>query len=171
MPPFQCVDFLRNGVCLPLQLDFRLLPVGRIMTGASCKSVSQLLVKWKGGDEEALRALVPLVYPEPRRLAHHYLQGENPGHTLESTALVHEAYLRLAERDPLQFQNRALSFARTHAVFGINHIAAVLPLPFCYNCASCFDTSHSASERWFAFFARDRVSSLRIWHCVSTWPC
>ena len=54
-----------------------------------------------------------------------------------------------------------LSFARTHAVFGINHIAAVLPLPFCYNCASCFDTSNSASERWFAFFARDRVSSKR----------
>ncbi len=81
------------------------------MTGVSSKSVSQLLVKWKQGDEEALRALVPLVYAELRRLAHYYLQGENPGHTLESTALVHEAYLRLAERSPLQLQNRAHFFA------------------------------------------------------------
>ena len=48
------------------------------MTGLSSKSVSQLLAKWKGGDQEALRQLVPLVYAEPRRLAHHYLQGEIP---------------------------------------------------------------------------------------------
>ena len=70
------------------------------MTGVSSKSVSQLLVKWKDGDQEALRALVPLVYAELRRLAHHYLQGERPDHTLESAALVHEAYVRLAERSP-----------------------------------------------------------------------
>ena len=81
------------------------------MTGVSSKSVSQLLVKWKGGDQEALRALVPLVYTELRRLAHHHLQRENPGHTLESAALVHEAYLRLAERSPLQLQNRTHFFA------------------------------------------------------------
>jgi RNA polymerase sigma factor (TIGR02999 family) len=81
------------------------------MTGVSSKSVSQLLVKWKDGDEEALRALVPLVYAELCRLAHYYLQGENPGHTLQSTALVHEAYLRLAKRSPLQLQNRAHFFA------------------------------------------------------------
>jgi RNA polymerase sigma factor (TIGR02999 family) len=81
------------------------------MIGVSSKSVSQLLVKWKGGDQEALRTLVPLVYTELRRLAHHHLQGENPGHTLESAALVHEAYLRLAERSPLQLQNRAHFFA------------------------------------------------------------
>jgi RNA polymerase sigma factor (TIGR02999 family) len=80
-------------------------------TGISSKSVSQLLGKWKNGDQEALRALVPIVYTELRRLAHYYLQGENPGHTLESTALVHEAYLRLAERSPLQLQNRAHFFA------------------------------------------------------------
>jgi len=81
------------------------------MTGLSSKSVSQLLAKWKDGDQEALRELVPLVYTELRRLAHHYLKGENPGHTLESTALVHEAYLRLADRMPLQVQNRAHFFA------------------------------------------------------------
>ena len=81
------------------------------MTGVTSESVSQLLVKWKAGDAEALRDLVPLVYAELRRLAHYYLQGENPGHTLESTALVHEAYVRLAERNPLQLQNRAHFFA------------------------------------------------------------
>jgi RNA polymerase sigma factor (TIGR02999 family) len=81
------------------------------MTGLSSKSVSQLLAKWKDGDQEALRELVPLVYAELRRLAHYYLQGENPGHTLESTALVHEVYLRLADRMPLQVQNRAHFFA------------------------------------------------------------
>jgi RNA polymerase sigma factor (TIGR02999 family) len=81
------------------------------MAGLSSKSVSQLLAKWKDGDREALRELVPLVYAELRRLAHYYLQGENPGHTLESTALVHEAYLRLADRMPLQVQNRAHFFA------------------------------------------------------------
>jgi RNA polymerase sigma factor (TIGR02999 family) len=81
------------------------------MAGLSSKSVSQLLAKWKDGDQEALRELVPLVYAELRRLAHYYLQGENPGHTLESTALVHEAYLRLADRMPLQVQNRAHFFA------------------------------------------------------------
>src|SRR5690348_4599570 len=85
--------------------------VGRNMTRVSSKSVSQLLGKWKDGDQEALRALVPLVYTELRRLAHYYLQGENAGHTLESTALVHEAYVRLAERSPLQLQNRAHFFA------------------------------------------------------------
>ena len=81
------------------------------MTGVSSKSVRQLLENWKGGDQEALRALVPLVYTELRRLAHHYVQGENPGHSLESAALVDEVYLRLAERSPLQLQNRAHFFA------------------------------------------------------------
>jgi len=81
------------------------------MMGLSSKSVSQLLAKWKDGDQEALRELAPLVYAELRRLAHYYLQGENPGHTLESTALVHEVYLRLADRMPLQVQNRAHFFA------------------------------------------------------------
>ena len=60
-------------------------------------------------------------------------------------------------------RRRPVSFAKTHAAFGINHLAAVA---FCYNCPPCFDMSNAASQRWFAFFARDRVSSLRIWHCV-----
>ena len=58
---------------------------------------------------------------------------------------------------------------KTHPVFGINDIAAAAPFPFCYNCPPCFDLSNSASERWFTFFTRDRVSSERIWHCVSNY--
>ena len=67
--PFQCVDSLEPTVYLLFQSRFpRAVNVN--MTGVSSKSVSQLLVKWKQGDEEALRALVPLVYTELRRLAH-----------------------------------------------------------------------------------------------------
>jgi len=59
--------------------------------------VTELLQHWKQGDERALGALVPLVYKELRRLAHYHLQSERPDHTLQSTALVHEAYLRLLQ--------------------------------------------------------------------------
>ena len=72
--------------------------------------VSELLVRWRGGDQAALEALLPLVYDELRRLAHHYLKAERPNHTLQSTALVHEAYLRLAGQEPLQLQDRAHFF-------------------------------------------------------------
>jgi RNA polymerase sigma factor (TIGR02999 family) len=58
--------------------------------------VTELLAQWKQGDEAALRELVPLIYQELRRLAHYYLRSERPNHTLQSTALVHEAFLRMA---------------------------------------------------------------------------
>jgi RNA polymerase sigma factor (TIGR02999 family) len=77
----------------------------------SSAPVTELLAKWGAGDEEALRDLVPLIYQELRRLAHRYLQGERPDHTLRSTALVHEAYLRLSKQKQVQFQNRAHFFA------------------------------------------------------------
>jgi len=70
------------------------------------KTVSKLLASWHAGDEEALRTVVPLVYDELRWIAHHYLQKERPGHTLQSAALVHEAYLRLNKQDSPEFQNR-----------------------------------------------------------------
>jgi RNA polymerase sigma factor (TIGR02999 family) len=73
----------------------------------SAESVTQLLAKWREGDQEALQALIPLVYHELRSLAHRYLRAERPGHTLQSTALVHEAFLRLVDQSPAQFQNRA----------------------------------------------------------------
>jgi len=69
-----------------------------------------LLVRWRGGDREALEELMPLVYEELRRLAHYYLRQERADHTLQSTALVHEAYLRLAGQNPPQWQNRAHFF-------------------------------------------------------------
>jgi RNA polymerase sigma factor (TIGR02999 family) len=67
-------------------------------------------VRWRGGDRQALEELMPLVYDELRRLAHHYLRQERSDHTLQSTALVHEAYLRLAGQSSPQWQNRAHFF-------------------------------------------------------------
>jgi RNA polymerase sigma factor (TIGR02999 family) len=72
--------------------------------------VSELLAQWRAGDEESLRRLVPLVYNELRRLAHHHLRGERPGHTLQTTALVHEAYLCLMKQQ-MSVENRAHFFA------------------------------------------------------------
>ena len=77
----------------------------------SGESVSQLLQKWRAGDSEALNALVPLVYADLRRLAHRYLQKQRPDHTLQSAALVHEAYLRLAKHEEMRLENRSHFFA------------------------------------------------------------
>jgi RNA polymerase sigma factor (TIGR02999 family) len=71
------------------------------------KIVKQLLDDWHAGEDEALHALVPLVYAELRRVAHQYLRRERAGHTLQSTALVHEAYLRLEKQGAAKFENRA----------------------------------------------------------------
>ncbi len=68
--------------------------------------LSQLLDRWTQGDAEALKALVPLVYAELRRLAHHRLRQERKDHTLQTTALVHEAYLRLAQHPPRTVNDR-----------------------------------------------------------------
>ncbi len=76
----------------------------------SANQVTELLVRWRGGDRKALDALMPLVYAELHRLAKTYLQRERPGHTLQSTALVHEAYVRLAGQNTPQWQNRAHFF-------------------------------------------------------------
>lgn len=70
------------------------------------ETVSKLLAEWHAGDDEALHVVLPLVYDELRRAAHHYLRKERPDHTLQSTALVHEAYLRLEKQGAAQFQNR-----------------------------------------------------------------
>jgi RNA polymerase sigma-70 factor, ECF subfamily len=69
--------------------------------------VTLLLAEMKRGNSEALPRLIPLVYNELRRLAGHYLQAEREGHTLQATALVHEAYLRLAGQNRTEWQNRA----------------------------------------------------------------
>ena len=78
--------------------------------GAS-SPVTELLVRWREGDREALDALVPLVYEELRRIAQRYLRNERPSHTLQSTALVNEAYVRMLAQDFPQWHNRAHFFA------------------------------------------------------------
>jgi RNA polymerase sigma factor (TIGR02999 family) len=77
----------------------------------SPKSITQLLIEWRDGDETALNRLIPLVYEELRRLAHHYMRQERPGHTLQTTALVNEAYLRLVAHKGMRWQNRAHFYA------------------------------------------------------------
>ena len=77
------------------------------MVSSSPQGLSELLAKWQAGDESALERLLPLVYEELRRIAHRYLRKERPGHTLQTTALVHEAYLRLTKEQPRHFENRA----------------------------------------------------------------
>jgi RNA polymerase sigma factor (TIGR02999 family) len=69
--------------------------------------VTELLIRWKSGDQRALQQLVPLVYTELRNLARRQLQRERPGHTLQSAALVHEAYLRLLDQAPFDSNGRA----------------------------------------------------------------
>ncbi len=73
--------------------------------------VTQLLAEWSHGDNAALGELTPLVYEELRRLAHHFMEGQRPDHTLQTTALVDEAYLRLADQTAPSWQNRAHFFA------------------------------------------------------------
>jgi RNA polymerase sigma factor (TIGR02999 family) len=74
------------------------------------QAVTRLLLQWTGGDAHALDQLLPLVYDELRRLAQSYLRRENVGHTLQSTALVHEAYLRLVDQRDVNWQNRSHFF-------------------------------------------------------------
>jgi RNA polymerase sigma factor (TIGR02999 family) len=69
--------------------------------------VAELLQRWVRGDDKALRALVPVVYQELRRVAHYHLRSERADHTLQSTALIHEVYLRLLGGEPVELQNRA----------------------------------------------------------------
>lgn len=73
--------------------------------------ITQLLADASRGDQAALDALLPLVYSELRKLADHYLRQERPDHTLQATALVHEAYLRLVDQTNISWQNRAHFFS------------------------------------------------------------
>ena len=77
------------------------------MTDEQSRLVSRLLRHWTEGDESALAELLPLVYSELRRIARFHLQRERPNHTLQSTALVHEAYLRMLGSEPPELRNRS----------------------------------------------------------------
>jgi RNA polymerase sigma factor (TIGR02999 family) len=77
---------------------------------ASPHDVTRLLLNWGAGDRQALDELTPLVYDELKRLASRYLRRERPDHTLQSTALVHEAYMRMVDQRNVKWQNRAQFF-------------------------------------------------------------
>lgn len=81
------------------------------MTIPSTQEVTAMLVAWSDGDKSALERLIPLVHDELHRLAHRYMNGERPGHMLQTTALVNEAYLRLVDSSHVRWQNRAHFFA------------------------------------------------------------
>jgi RNA polymerase sigma-70 factor, ECF subfamily len=75
------------------------------------EEITQLLTNWGQGDETVLERLVPLVYPELRRMARRQMARENPNHTLQTSALINEAYLKLVDRQGTDWQNRAHFFA------------------------------------------------------------
>ena len=80
------------------------------MDGGDQTGITQLLIAWSDGEREALERLVPLVYDDLRRLAAGYMGRETPGHALQPTALVHEAYVRLIDQRRVQWRNRAHFF-------------------------------------------------------------
>ncbi len=83
------------------------------MTSAALPEVTQLLLAWRGGDQAALERLIPLVHQELKRLAHRHLRRERVNHTLQTTALVNEAYLRLVECQKVDWKSRAHFLALT----------------------------------------------------------
>jgi RNA polymerase sigma-70 factor (ECF subfamily) len=86
-------------------------PISREPRTADPQEATQLLANWSHGDQAAFEKLIPLVYEELRLLAHRYMEGQRPDHTLQTTALVNEAYLRLADQSKPDFTNRSHFFA------------------------------------------------------------
>jgi RNA polymerase sigma factor (TIGR02999 family) len=77
----------------------------------SSSDITELLIHWCDGEQSALDKLIPLVERELHRIAHNYMRRENPGHTLQTTALVNETYLRLVDQKRVRWQNRSHFFA------------------------------------------------------------
>lgn len=98
------------GIDLPRPGGYRFLhlplTIKTCMSHLPSESVHILLAKWNTGDQKALGDLVPLVYKELHAMAHNYLRGERSDHTLQTTALIHEAYLRMAQQGPFLTENR-----------------------------------------------------------------
>lgn len=82
-----------------------------LMSESGSQEITRLLTAWGQGEPAALERLIPLVHAELRRIARRYMGRENPGHTLQTIALVNEAYIRLVEGKPVSWQNRAHFFA------------------------------------------------------------
>ena len=150
------------------------------------EQVTSLLLRWRSGDKAALDALMPLVYDELRRLAHHYLQRERPDHTLQSTALVHEAYARLVGQNLPEWQNRAhffgvaaqlmrqilVDYARSHRAGKRGGSACKLPLDDAESHTSIADVDVVALDDALQTLARldpqqSRVVELRFFAGLS----
>jgi RNA polymerase sigma factor (TIGR02999 family) len=104
--PAETMTASQKGAIIRATCDARQTE-GEAMTTPSPQSVTQLLRAWSRGDQSALAQLTPLVYEELRRLARRYMEQERPGHTLQTTALVNEAYLRLVDLKQMRWQDRA----------------------------------------------------------------
>src|SRR5499433_341149 len=83
---------------------------GKPLMESATHQVTNLLEKWSDGDEAALEQLMPLVHDELHRLAHQHMRRESPGHILQTSALINEAYLRLVDQPQIRFENRAHFF-------------------------------------------------------------
>jgi RNA polymerase sigma factor (TIGR02999 family) len=94
-----------------LRINIFDLPEEPSMTEPSPADITQMLIDWSNGDREALNKLMPVVYTELRRQAARHLRRERAGHTLQTTDLIHEAYLRLVDQKNVRWQNRAHFFA------------------------------------------------------------
>lgn len=81
------------------------------MSEGDIRDLSSLTATWRAGDEESLQSLIPLVYDQLRKIAHNRLRGQSPGHSLQTTDLVHEAYLRLSKQNELRILSRGQFFA------------------------------------------------------------
>ena len=93
-----------------VQCEHFLVSLARVrikMEALSQRQITQLLLDWSAGDNEALNKLMPLVYQELKRMARHYMRRERAGHTLQTSALVNEAYIRLVDYKKMRWQDRA----------------------------------------------------------------
>src|SRR2546429_9460655 len=111
----------RGGIVPRQQAGFSTVQVSlKVSRMSEAHSVTQLLEQWNHGDREALDKLMPLIYEELRKMAKRYMSQQNPGHTLQTTALIHEAYLRMVKQKEKHFENRAHFFGV--AVQAMRHI-------------------------------------------------
>ena len=112
MPFFNVDRKLHNGISSPKEVRLHFLTVFDSVMAGQTHTVTEMLAEWSdSGDREALDKLMPIVYDELRRQAARYLQRERQSHTLQTTALVHEAYVRLIDQAGVRWQNRAHFFA------------------------------------------------------------
>lgn len=146
------------------------------MTTLPPQSVTQWLLKWQAGDESALQELTGLVYSDLHRLAQSYLRRERPDHTLQATALVHEAYLQLNGLQHIEWQNRAqfigvlaqvmrhilVDHARQHAAQKRGGAAIKLPLSRAERVATKGDVDLLALDEALARLAQDAPRKAQV---------